>query len=108
MDHIYAELERIVCGKVEEFSKFLHQFKENFTDTDLRKIIEKKNELELFCTEYVHKEYPSDNLSLVEGKYVHTADSVVYFHSMKYMHNRVKELDRLFMEFLDRFIDLNQ
>ena len=106
MDHIYAELEKIVCSKVKEFNDFLQQFQENFNGTDLRKIIEQKNELELYCTEYVHIRYPFDKLSFVEGKYIHTADSVVYFHSMKYMHNRVKELDKLFMEFLDRFINM--
>ncbi len=42
MDHIYAELEKIVCGKVVEFEKFLQQFQENFRGTDLTKIIEKK------------------------------------------------------------------
>ncbi|SFO32426.1 hypothetical protein SAMN05421741_1376 [Paenimyroides ummariense] len=106
MDHIYAELEKIVCGKVVEFEKFLQQFQENFSGTGLTKIIEKKNELKLFCAEYVHKEYPLDTLMFVEGKYIHTADSVVYFRSMKYMHNRVKELDKLFAEFLDTFINM--
>ena len=84
MDHRYAELEKIVCGKVVEFQKFLQQFQENFSGTDLTKIIEKKNELKLFCAEYVHKEYPLDTLIFVERRYIHTADSVVFF-VMKYM-----------------------
>lgn len=106
MEDVYADLEKIVCGKVEEFNSFLLQFQENFAGEDIKKIIDKKNELLTFCTDYVYKEYPfGNNTDLLKGNSSDLGRSVIHFQSMKYMYDRAKELDKLFLDFLDKFID---
>lgn len=55
MEDIYADLEKIICSKIEEFNSFLLQFQQEFTGEDLKRIIEKKNELLTHCTDYVYK-----------------------------------------------------
>ena len=106
MEDIYADLERIICNKEEEFNGFLLQFQQEFTGEDLKRIIEKKNELLNHCTDYVYKRYPSDSKAhMMDGQIFNSEKSVIYFHSIKYMYDRAKELDKIFLEFLDKFID---
>ena len=106
MEDIYADLEKIICSKVKEFDSFLLQFQKEFSGQDLKSIIDKKNELLKHCTDYVYKRYPSDGKVYVpNGDRVHTEKSMIHFYSIKYMHDRAKELDKIFLQFLDKFID---
>ncbi len=103
MEYVYAQLEKVICSKVEEFENFLLEFKENFNGDDLKKVIEKKNEVKLYCTNHVLKEFLSENDVRENLDYDRKQ---IYFRSIRYMYERTKELDRLFLEFLDKFIDL--
>lgn len=104
MENVYAKLEKIICSKVKEFENFLIEFQENFNGDDLKKVVDKKNELKLHCTDHVLNEFFSEN-NTVEMSMNHDKKQI-YFRSVKYMFERTKELDRLFLEFLDKFIDL--
>lgn len=106
MEDIYADLEKIICSKVEEFNSFLLQFQQEVTRKDLQSIIEKKNELLAHCTDYVYKKYPSDDkVYALNGQIANSEKSLIHFHSINYMYDRAKELDEIFLEFLDKFID---
>ena len=103
MENVYEQLEKVICCKVEEFENFLLQFQENFNGDDLKKVIAKKNEIKLYCTDHVIKEFLSENES---EENLDTDRKQICFRSLRYMYERTKELDRLFLEFLDKFIDL--
>jgi len=106
MEDIYADLEKIICSKIEEFNSFLLQFQQEFIGDDLKRIIEKKNELLAHCKDYVYKRYPSDGkVYVLNGQTVNSENSLIHFHSIRYMYDRAKELDEIFLEFLNRFID---
>jgi len=106
MKDIYADLEKIICSKVEEFNNFPVQFQQEFTGEDLKRIIEKKNELLAHCTGYVHKRYPADGKTyVINGQIVNLGNSMIYFNSVEYMYDRAKELDDISPEFINKFID---
>ncbi|SFN89272.1 hypothetical protein SAMN05421741_11322 [Paenimyroides ummariense] len=98
MESVYSELEKVICRKVAEFEIFLLEFQDNFNGADLNKVIAKKNELKLYCTEHVMKNVVTENDD-TEGR-------LFYLGSVRYMYERTKELDILFLEFLDKFINL--
>lgn len=101
MEQVYTDFEKVIFSKVEEFSLLLLQFQQLFPNQDITNIINKKNELLNCCSNNLDEEYSFNSSTNILKR---TNTDLRHLQSITLMHNKAKELDKLFLEFLDKFI----